>query len=76
MPLGDAETLPDAIEATAAVVSQGLDHLASRNGLSLTETLRRVSLERLFQVGANLGGRKPPPTLDREPDPEAEPLNT
>lgn len=76
MPLGDAETLPDAIEATAAVVSQGLDYLASRNGLSLTETLRRVSLERLFQVGANLGGRKPPPTPDREPDPEAEPLNT
>ena len=78
MPLGNAETLPDAIEAAAAVVSQGLDHLATRNGLSLTETLRRVSIERLFRVGANLGGRKPPPSpaLDEEPGPQAEPQNT
>ncbi len=77
MPLGDADTLPEAIEAAAAVVSQGLEHVASRNGLSLTETLRRVSLERLFRVGASLGGRKPPPSpaLDEEPDSRGAPEN-
>ncbi|MEE2674217.1 MAG: DUF6178 family protein [Myxococcota bacterium] len=78
MPLGDADTLPEAIEAAAAVVSQGLDHLAMRNGLSLTDTLRRVSIERLFRIGANLGGRKPPPRPDQneESDPQAEPEST
>ena len=78
MPLGDADTLPEAIEAAAAVVSQGLEHVASRNGLSLTETLRRVSLERLFRVGASLGGRKPPPSpaLDEEPGSGDAPENT
>lgn len=75
MPLGNAETLPKAIEATAAVVSQALEHLATQNSCSLTETLRRVSLERLFRVGASLAGRKPPPTPlpEDEPNPTHEP---
>ena len=74
MPLGDAETLPEAIGVAAAVVTQGLEHLASENELGLTETLRRVSLERLFRVGASLGGRRPPSIADEtdEPDPEPE----
>jgi hypothetical protein len=38
------------------------------NGLSLADTLRRVSLERLFRVGASLEGRKPPPTPEPEED--------
>ena len=60
MPLGDAETLPKAIEDAASVISQGLEHVATRNACSLTDTLGRVSLERLFRVGASLAGRKPP----------------
>lgn len=61
MPLGDADTLPEAIGVAAAVVSQGLEHLATANGLGLADILQRVSLERLFRVGASLGGRRPPP---------------
>lgn len=61
MPLGDADTLPEAIGVAAGVVSQGLEHVATANGLSLTDTLRRVSLERLFRIGASLRGRRPPP---------------
>lgn len=74
MPLGDPDTLTEAIEAAAVVVSQGLEHVAGRNALSLTETLRRVSLERLFRVGASLVGRKPPPSasVDEDQDPEAQ----
>ncbi len=75
MPLGDAETLPSAIDAAAEVVSEGLEHVATANGLGLPDTLRRVPLERLFRVGASLGGRRPPPTPEpvepeaAEPDP-------
>ena len=42
LPLGDAGTLPAAIETTAAVVSQGLEYVASHNQLGLAETLRRA----------------------------------
>jgi hypothetical protein len=78
MPLGDPDTLPEAIDAAAVVISQGLEHLATQNDLDLTETLRRVSLERLFRVGASLGGRRPPPSpaIDEEPDPNHEPQDT
>ncbi len=62
MPLSESETLPDAIEAAASVLSAGLEHLAVANGLGLTDVLRRVSLERLFRVGASLQGRKPQTT--------------
>lgn len=61
MPLGDADTLPKAIETAASVTSVGLNFLAEKNGLPLSDTLRRVSLERMFRVGASLDGRKPPP---------------
>ncbi len=55
MPLGDADTLPKAIEAAAVAASRGLDYVAEKRGLGLVETLRRAPLARLFQVGANLG---------------------
>lgn len=73
MPLGDADTLPQAIEVVAAVVSRGLENIATHNGIGLTDTLRRVSLERLFRVGASLEGRRPPPApeLESEEPPEA-----
>jgi hypothetical protein len=54
MELGDPESLPLAIEKAARFTSDGLEFVANENELSLEETLRRVSLERLFRVGANL----------------------
>jgi len=69
--LGDAETLPDAIEKAAGVASRGLEHLARENGLDLTDALRRVPLDRLFRVGVNLAPEGVRPTfseLDGEAD--------
>lgn len=60
MPLGDPDTLPQAIESVAGVASTGMEHLATLHGLPSADILRRVPLERLFRVGAALGGRKPP----------------
>jgi hypothetical protein len=57
MPLGDAETLPAATEKAARVASLGLSHLARENAVEPAFLLRRVPLERLFVVGANLEGR-------------------
>jgi len=68
MPLGDADTLPAAIEKAAAVVSSGLECIASQKGLGMAEVLRRVSLERLFRVGVSLDAEAvlPPPLEDGE----------
>jgi hypothetical protein len=54
MALGDAETIPRALERAAEVTSRGLDYLARENGIDPLEVLRRVTLERLFRVGHNL----------------------
>jgi hypothetical protein len=54
LPLGDAETLPRAIEKAARLASLGLAHLARENAVEPVEVLRRTTLERLFTVGANL----------------------
>jgi hypothetical protein len=54
LPLGDAESIPAALEKAAAVASRGLDHVAAANRLDPTDVLRRVSLPRLFRVGASL----------------------
>jgi hypothetical protein len=54
LPLGDAETLPAALEKAARVASLGLEHLARENGLDPVAVLRFATLERLFVVGANL----------------------
>lgn len=54
MELGDPESLPGAIDKATRFASDGLEHVAGENGLSLEETLRRVPLERLFRVGTNL----------------------
>lgn len=63
MALGEPETLPKAIEKAAEVVSRGLDHVATENSLSLADTLRRVTLERLFRVGASLDPKHLPARL-------------
>jgi hypothetical protein len=54
MPLSDATSTPRAIAKAAQWISEGLAYVAKENGLDDTEVLRRVGLERLFRVGANL----------------------
>ena len=54
MELGDPESLPGAIDKATRFASDGLEHVARENGLSLEGTLRRASIERLFRVGTNL----------------------
>ncbi|MEN8181100.1 MAG: DUF6178 family protein [Myxococcota bacterium] len=61
MPLSDAESTPAAIDKAAFVVSRGLDYVASENGLDPAKVLRRVSLVRLFRVGASLDPASRPP---------------
>ena len=71
MELGDPESLPGAIDKATHYASQGLEHIASESGIRLEEVLRRMPLERLFRVGANLDrdNALPPPIVD---DAEAE----
>ncbi len=61
LPLGDAESIPTAIEKAARVASLGLEQVAGANGLGELEVLRRVPVERLFRVGVSLDrGARPP----------------
>lgn len=53
LPLSDATSTPRAIDKAALWISEGLAQVAKQNGLDDAEVLRRVSLERLFAVGAN-----------------------
>lgn len=61
--LGDAESMPKALLKAARLASRGLDHLTQAKAMDPTETIRRVSLERIFRVGFNL--EKSPPGQDR-----------
>ena len=54
MPLSDAESTPIAIDKAADFASVGLAHISTELGLDAAEVLRRVPLQRLFSVGANL----------------------
>jgi len=54
LPLSDAESTPRAIEKAARFASEGLALVAEAQQLPDAEVLRRVTLERLFRVGANL----------------------
>ena len=54
MPLGDAETLPRAIDKAASIASHGLDWIGAQRSLPLADVLRRTTLENLFRVGASL----------------------
>jgi hypothetical protein len=42
------------IEKAARLISDGIAHVASAHGLPDAEVLRRLTLERLFGIGANL----------------------
>ena len=70
-PLGDAETLPGMIEKAAALSSGGLEFIAREQGLGLADVLRRVGLEPLFRVGANLD----PELAQRGPPERARPTD-
>jgi len=50
-PLGEPETMPQALRKAVERASMGLVFLARENGLSPAEALRRAPVERLFQVG-------------------------
>ena len=54
MELGDPESLPKAIDKATRLASDGLEYVATETSLTLLEALRRVPIERLFRVGANL----------------------
>ncbi len=61
LPLGEADSLPGAVERAAELASRGLGHIAETRDADEVEVLRRVPLARLVRVGANLeraaGGR-------------------
>ena len=54
MELSDAEATPIAIEKAADFASAGLQLISTELGLNASDVLRRVPLQRLFSVGANL----------------------
>jgi len=54
MELGDAESTPRAIDKAAAFASDGLEFIAAERNLNATDVIRRVHVDRLFTVGANL----------------------
>jgi len=54
LPLSDAESTPKAIDKAADFASVGLEYISTELGLDAAEVLRRVPLQRLFSVGANL----------------------
>jgi len=74
LPLGDADSIPVALEKAAATVSRGLDHLVAMHGAAAIDVLRRTSLERLFRVGFTLdpGAVRPEPAPGDAADAEPE----
>ena len=54
MELGEAESTPRSIAKAAHFASSGLAHIAAERDLDAKDVVRRVPLERLFAVGANL----------------------
>jgi len=69
--LGDADSLPQAIEKATRFASDGLDYLAEKNSISIEDALRRAALDRLFRVGVNLNPKEGMP-LPLESDDESE----
>jgi len=54
MKLSDAEFTPRAIDKAAHFISAGLEHIATAHHIEAVDVIRRVPMERLFRVGANL----------------------
>jgi len=74
MNLGDAESLPRAIDKATRFASEGLEYVAQENTVPLDEALRRAPLERLFRVGVNLNPEEglPPPLESADESDDAE----
>jgi hypothetical protein len=69
MDLGDAESLPRAIEKATRFASDGLDYVAEKNSIDHVAALRRAQLDRLFRIGVNLNPDDGlPPPLESEGD--------
>lgn len=62
MALSDAESTPTAIAKAALLISEGLAHVAEAHTLVDVAVLRRMPLERLFAIGANLDPIRARPT--------------
>jgi len=62
LPLGDAESIPSALEKAARVTSAGLEYLAREHTVGGVEVVRRTSIDHLFRVGWTLSGERPPLT--------------
>jgi hypothetical protein len=58
LPLGDADSIPKAVDKAASLTSRGIDHLVAARGVSPTDALRRSTLERLFRIGFTLAQRE------------------
>jgi len=54
LPLGDAESIPAALEKVATLASRGLDELARLHTMTTVELLERVPLEFVFRLGVTL----------------------
>jgi hypothetical protein len=63
LPLSDADSMPRAIEKAARLADDGLSLLGREHGLGGAELLRRISLVRLFQIGANLDPERSRPVV-------------
>jgi len=66
MELSDAESTPIAIDKAADFASVGLEFLSTELGLSAADVVRRVSLQRLFTLGANLEPERAYPRDERK----------
>ncbi|HEX2485520.1 MAG TPA: DUF6178 family protein [Myxococcota bacterium] len=67
LPLGDAETVPLALDKAVRLASRGLDHLAARHGLDPAGVLRRAGVEHLFRVGHSLERAEAAPANEERP---------
>ncbi len=61
LPLGDAESVPTALEKAAALTSLGLEELARSDRTDPVTILRRAPLDRLFRIGVSLDPDARPP---------------
>ncbi len=66
MALGDAETIPRAVDKAARVASRGLDFVSRERDLDPVEIVRRATMERLFRVGFQLDPSEAPPPPEEE----------
>jgi hypothetical protein len=59
LPLGDAASIPAAVEKASSLASRGLAHLAAEQGLGAAEVLGQASLTWLCRVGSSLDREGP-----------------